>query len=136
MPCWRTAKICESAAMSPVQPEQASVGTASEITTPNVVAFHFDLMCPYAFQTSLWMREVRDQLGLRVDWRFFSLEEVNRAASRKEGTIGARFVDTIAKNTFPWQNVSCLGPQRTMAVDPLSTRASMQNSMFLQRYEK
>ena len=46
------------------------------------------------------------------------------------------YVDTIAKNTFPWQNVSCLGPQRTMAVDPLSTRASMQNSMFLQRYEK
>ena len=69
--------------MSPVQPEQASVGTASEITTPNVVAFHFDLMCPYAFQTSLWMREVRDQLGLRVDWRFFSLEEVNRVEGKK-----------------------------------------------------
>jgi len=45
---------------------------------PTAVAFHFDVMCPYAFQTSLWMREVRDQLGLRVDWRFFSLEEVNR----------------------------------------------------------
>lgn len=42
------------------------------------MAFHFDVMCPYAFQTSLWMRDVRDQLGLRVDWRFFSLEEVNR----------------------------------------------------------
>ena len=23
------------------------------------VDFHFDIMCPYAFQTSLWMRDVR-----------------------------------------------------------------------------
>lgn len=50
---------------------------------PASVAFHFDVMCPYAFQTSLWMREVRDQLGLSVDWRFFSLEEVNRAEGKK-----------------------------------------------------
>ncbi|MCB9372989.1 MAG: DsbA family protein [Microthrixaceae bacterium] len=35
-------------------------------------------MCPYAYQTSLWMRDVRDQLGLDVDWRFFSLEDINR----------------------------------------------------------
>ena len=34
-----------------------------------------------------------------------SLEEVNRAASRKEGTIGARFVDTIAKNTTQRANL-------------------------------
>ncbi len=42
------------------------------------VDFHFDIMCPYAFQTSLWMRDVRDQLDLDVRWRFFSLEEINR----------------------------------------------------------
>lgn len=53
------------------------------LQAPASVAFHFDLMCPYAFQTSLWMREVRDQLGLSVDWRFFSLEEVNRAEGKK-----------------------------------------------------
>ena len=52
-------------------------------TAPIRVAFHFDVMCPYAFQTSLWMREVRDLLGLQVDWRFFSLEEVNRAEGKK-----------------------------------------------------
>jgi len=51
--------------------------------TPTRVAFHFDIMCPYAFQTSLWMREVRDQVGLQVDWRFFSLEEVNRGEGKK-----------------------------------------------------
>lgn len=44
----------------------------------SVVAFHFDIMCPYAFQTSLWLRAVRDAGAIEVDWRFFSLEEVNR----------------------------------------------------------
>jgi 2-hydroxychromene-2-carboxylate isomerase len=47
------------------------------------VDFHFDIMCPYAYQTSLWMREVRDATGLDVRWRFFSLEEVNRAEGKK-----------------------------------------------------
>lgn len=50
---------------------------------PTVVDFHFDVMCPFAYQTSLWMREVRDQLGLTVNWRFFSLEEVNRQEGKK-----------------------------------------------------
>ena len=27
---------------------------------PTAVDFHLDIMCPYAFQTSLWIREVRD----------------------------------------------------------------------------
>jgi 2-hydroxychromene-2-carboxylate isomerase len=40
-------------------------------------------MCPYAFQTSRWMREVRDRQGVDVRWRFFSLEEVNRAEGKK-----------------------------------------------------
>ena len=47
------------------------------------VDFHFDVMCPYAYQTSLWIREVRDLVGVEVRWRFFSLEEVNRAEGKK-----------------------------------------------------
>jgi 2-hydroxychromene-2-carboxylate isomerase len=47
------------------------------------VDFHFDIMCPYAFQTSIWMREVRDRIGVDVRWRFFSLEEINRAEGKK-----------------------------------------------------
>src|ERR1700744_1953971 len=47
------------------------------------VDFHFDPMCPFAYQTSLWLRAVREQLGLTVNWRFFSLEEVNRAEGKK-----------------------------------------------------
>jgi 2-hydroxychromene-2-carboxylate isomerase len=47
------------------------------------VDFHFDIMCPWAYQASIWMRDVRDRLGLDVRWRFFSLEEINRAEGRK-----------------------------------------------------
>ena len=50
---------------------------------PTKLAFHFDVICPWAYQTSLWMREVRDRQGLEVDWRFFSLEEINRLEGKK-----------------------------------------------------
>jgi 2-hydroxychromene-2-carboxylate isomerase len=60
-------------------PSSARATTAD----PTSVAFHFDIMCPYAYQTSLWMREVRDLLGLDVAWRFFSLEEINRVEGKK-----------------------------------------------------
>ena len=53
------------------------------MTDPSAVDFHFDIMCPYAYQTSLWMREVRDTAGVEVRWRFFSLEEINRQEGRK-----------------------------------------------------
>ena len=47
------------------------------------VQFHFDVMCPWAYQTSLWMREVREVTDVEVEWRFFSLEEVNRVDGKK-----------------------------------------------------
>ena len=50
---------------------------------PTGVDFHFDIMCPYAYQTSLWIREVRDTAGIDVRWRFFSLEEINREEGKK-----------------------------------------------------
>jgi 2-hydroxychromene-2-carboxylate isomerase len=50
---------------------------------PESVDFHLDMMCPYAYQTSLWIREVRALTGLQVNWRFFSLEEINRAEGKK-----------------------------------------------------
>lgn len=50
---------------------------------PDTVDFHFDVLCPWAYQTSLWMRDVRDQLDLTVNWRFFSLEEVNRVEGKR-----------------------------------------------------
>ncbi len=50
---------------------------------PEFVDFHFDVMCPYAYQTSLWIREVSKLTGLTVNWRFFSLEEINRKEGKK-----------------------------------------------------
>ena len=47
------------------------------------VDFYFDPMCPYAYQTSLWIRDVRRQTGLHIDWKFFSLEEVNRPEGKR-----------------------------------------------------
>jgi 2-hydroxychromene-2-carboxylate isomerase len=47
------------------------------------VQFYFDPMCPYAYQTSVWIRDVREQVGLDVTWKFFSLEEVNRVEGKK-----------------------------------------------------
>ena len=50
---------------------------------PITVDFHFDIMCPYAYQTSLWIRNVRAETGLDIRWKFFSLEEVNRTEGGK-----------------------------------------------------
>lgn len=47
------------------------------------VDFHFDPMCPFAYATSVWLRAVREHRGIEVNWRFFSLEEVNRAEGKK-----------------------------------------------------
>ena len=50
---------------------------------PTEVDFHFDVLCPYAYQTSKWIRDVRDQLGFTINWKFFSLEEINRVDGKK-----------------------------------------------------
>ena len=53
-------------------------------STANVahINFHFDPLCPLAWRTALWMREVRQVRPVDITWRFFSLETINR----KEGT--------------------------------------------------
>ncbi|MEY3806365.1 MAG: hypothetical protein RIR69_1177 [Actinomycetota bacterium] len=45
---------------------------------PQAVEFYFDIMCPYAYQTSVWIRDAQQHVGFDISWRFFSLEEVNR----------------------------------------------------------
>src|ERR1700721_3560808 len=47
------------------------------------VEFYFDVMCPWAYQTSLWIREAARQRDIRLRWGFFSLEEVNREPDKK-----------------------------------------------------
>ena len=48
-----------------------------------VVDFYLDVMCPWAYQTSKWIREARRERDIAVRWRFFSLEEVNRLDGKK-----------------------------------------------------
>lgn len=54
--------------------------TSVDTTT---VDFHFDVLCPYAYQTSKWIRDVREQNGITINWKFFSLEEINRREGKK-----------------------------------------------------
>jgi hypothetical protein len=39
--------------------------------------FYFDPVCPFAWMTSKWVREVARQRGYDVEWRFISLRLVN-----------------------------------------------------------
>lgn len=56
---------------------------ASNSEVPERIEFFFDPMCPWAYQTSLWIREAREAVGLDIVWRFFSLEEINRVEGKK-----------------------------------------------------
>jgi 2-hydroxychromene-2-carboxylate isomerase len=47
------------------------------------IEFYFDPMCPWAYQTAVWIRRVREQRRLDITWRFFSLEEVNRPDGKR-----------------------------------------------------
>ena len=61
----------------------ATVPAIVPALAPETVGFHFDVLCPWAYQSSVWIREVRAATGLRIDWRFFSLEEINRSEGKK-----------------------------------------------------
>ncbi|HYF45021.1 MAG TPA: hypothetical protein VD926_02350 [Acidimicrobiales bacterium] len=44
---------------------------------PYDVEYFFDPGCPFAWQTSVWMRRVAELEGARIGWRFISLRFVN-----------------------------------------------------------
>ena len=50
---------------------------------PQEIEFYFDPMCPWAYQTSVWIRNVRSQIALDISWKFFSLEEINRPDGKR-----------------------------------------------------
>jgi 2-hydroxychromene-2-carboxylate isomerase len=41
------------------------------------IAFYFDPLCPFAWMTSKWVRQVIAQRDYTVDWRFISLRMIN-----------------------------------------------------------
>jgi predicted DsbA family dithiol-disulfide isomerase len=47
------------------------------------IEFFFDPMCPWAYQTSVWIRGIRAERDLDIRWRFFSLEEINRPEGKR-----------------------------------------------------
>jgi len=59
----------------------ALAGDGSKL--PERVEFFFDPMCPWAYQTSVWIRRVRERRPLDIRWRFFSLEEINRPEGKR-----------------------------------------------------
>ncbi|HXF74214.1 MAG TPA: DsbA family protein, partial [Actinomycetota bacterium] len=60
------------------------------------VRFYFDVLCPWAWQAAVWMREVERVRDVRVDWRLFSLILLNEGRGempedlRTRGLLGAR----------------------------------------------
>jgi 2-hydroxychromene-2-carboxylate isomerase len=49
--------------------------------------FFFDPRCPWAWLTSLWVREVQKQRPLDVEWKFFSLAEINELDAARNGPL-------------------------------------------------
>ena len=41
------------------------------------IEFFWDPVCPFAWQTSRWLRRVAQLRGLTVDWRFINLSILN-----------------------------------------------------------
>ncbi len=41
------------------------------------ISFWFDPVCPFAWMTSTWVRQVAAQRGDDVEWRFISLRQLN-----------------------------------------------------------
>jgi predicted DsbA family dithiol-disulfide isomerase len=49
---------------------------------PAKVTFYFDPICPFAYKTSLWIREARAVRPIEIDWRFLSLRAINEKTGK------------------------------------------------------
>lgn len=47
-------------------------------TSSTAIDFYFDPVCPWAWRTSLWIREVMHVRPIQVTWQFFSLQAINK----------------------------------------------------------
>lgn len=66
------------------------------------VRFHFDPACPWAWQTSKWIREASRVRDLDIEWRFFSLKMVN--SDRPEEADISPALRTLALVTREFDN--------------------------------
>jgi len=44
------------------------------------------------------------------------------------------YVEPYKNKMFPWNNMKCAGPVRTPAFEPASSRADLQNTLFMMQY--
>jgi predicted DsbA family dithiol-disulfide isomerase len=51
------------------------------------LTFYFDPLCPWAWLTSLWAREVSRERDLEIDWKFFSLATINELDADRNGAL-------------------------------------------------
>jgi len=58
-------------------PQTDSPAVAELPGGPYDIEFFFDPGCPFAWQTSVWVRRVAAANGIRVGWRFISLKFIN-----------------------------------------------------------
>ena len=70
------------------------MSTSSE---PQHVDFYFDVLCPFAWRTSLWMREVIRECGVAVTWKQFSLAIANNREpdseyAQRDFALGRTFI--------------------------------------------
>ena len=50
------------------------------------INFYFDPLCPFAWMTSKWVRQVTAQRDYTVDWRFISLRMLNGGGGEGEAS--------------------------------------------------
>jgi 2-hydroxychromene-2-carboxylate isomerase len=57
---------------------------------PHDVEFFFDPGCPFAWQTSVWIRRVAELRDIKIGWRFISLRFINEGADQPPGMVEAQ----------------------------------------------
>lgn len=66
-----------------------------------LVNFHFDPACPWAWQTALWMREVERVRPVEIEWRLFSLKTANAPGDdrRSQATPALRALALVRRRS-------------------------------------
>ena len=59
---------------------------------PYDLEFFLDPMCPFAWQTSVWVRRVAELRSLRIGWRFISLQLLNTELAHAEVSAERRSI--------------------------------------------
>ena len=57
---------------------------------PYDIEFFFDPGCPFAWQTSVWIRRVQELRGITVGWRFISLKFINEGTEQPASMLKAQ----------------------------------------------